>query len=437
MTAPSDLQRAMTPRLNRYIPHTPHAKQAAFLLLPQLEALFGGAAGGGKSDALLMAALQYFDVPGYAALILRTTKQSLTLPGGLIPRSHEWLANTGARWRASENTWYSPEGASLTFGYLRSEDDRYRYASSEYQFIGFEELTEFKRAEDYRFVFSRVRRTVDNVALSRVPRRIRATTNPIGPGYAWVKERFVDVPATAKRIFLPSTIEDNPSLSAEEYDETLAELPPIIRAKLRNGDWSAVEKGEFFDRTLINIATPPRDMVKEVRFWDLAATPVSPRNTDPDWTCGIRLGVDEHGRWWILGVELLREAPTGVEQAVLTTANLDGRGIYHRMFQDPAQAGKAQITNYAKLLRGFDFAGVPISGNLMTLVAGISAQAGAGNLYMSPTVGHAAGELLDQLEGFPYAGHDDAVAALSGGFNFLVDARVKRSRTRPLPKRVM
>ena len=145
---PSNLARAMTPRLNRYIRHAPHAKQAAFLLLPQLEALFGGAAGGGKSDALLMAALQYFDVPGYAALILRTTKQSLTLPGGLIPRSHEWLHGTGARWRASENTWYSPEGASLTFGYLRSEDDRYRYASSEYQFIGFEELTEFRRAED-------------------------------------------------------------------------------------------------------------------------------------------------------------------------------------------------------------------------------------------------------------------------------------------------
>ena len=258
---------------------------------------------------------------------------------------------------------------------------------------------------------SRGRRTVADRVLARVPRRVRATTNPIGPGYAWVKGRFVDAANTAKRIFLPSTIDDNPSLSAEEYEESLAELPPIIRAKLRNGDWTAVEKGEFFDRDLIEVATPPRDMVKEVRFWDLAATPVSPRTHDPDWTCGVRLGVDGHGRWWLTGAELLREAPAGVEAAVPATTKLGGKDNYHRMFKAPAQAGQAQITNYARVLAGYDFAGVPISGNLMTLVMGISAQAGAGNLFMAPTLGRVAGEVFDQLEGFPYAPHDDVVAA--------------------------
>ena len=76
MRSRPELAKLLTPRLNKYIPVTPHPKQAAFLLLPHLEALFGGAAGGGKSVALLMAALQYADVPGYHAVIIPRTLRS-------------------------------------------------------------------------------------------------------------------------------------------------------------------------------------------------------------------------------------------------------------------------------------------------------------------------------------------------------------------------
>lgn len=395
-------------------------------MLPQKEALFGGAAGGGKSDALLMAALQYFDVPGYAAIIFRTNRQALALPGGLIPRSHAWLKGTDARWSDRDKTWYSAEGASLTFAYLQSEADKYNYASSSYQTICFEELTEFKREGDYRFMFSRLRRELNKGDLSRVPLRMRSTTNPIGPGYAWVKERFVDSPTTRERIFLPSTIDDNPSLDAEEYDKSLAELSPIIRAKLRHGDWSAIEKGEYFDRELIKVAAPPREFKKRVMFWDLAGTEVSAKNNDPDYTCGIDLAEDAEGRFWILGVELFRENPATVQARVRRAAELRGTDLYYRMFRDPAQAGKDQALNYTKLMRGYDFAAVPISGNVMTLVDGIAAQAGGRNLYIAPSIGPDVREMFDQLEGFPYANHDDAPAALAGAFNFLIDARPKR-----------
>lgn len=435
MTEASALARSLTPRLNRYIQNYPHAKQAAFLLLPQREALFGGAAGGGKSDALLMAALQYFDVPGYSALILRTTKQSLTLPSGLIPRSHAWLAGTGAVWKSQENTWYSPEGATITFGYLKHPDDKYRYASSEYQFIGFEELTEFKREDDYRFMFSRLRRPVGTGELSRVPLRVRSTTNPVGPGYSWVKARFVDVPTTRDRVFLPSTVEDNPSLDTAEYEEALSVLPPVLQQKLRRGDWSAIEKGEFFDRDDIMVETPPLDFEKQVLFWDLAATKPSPENPDPDYTCGVHLAKDFNDRFWILGVHMVRENPSGVQFAVKRAVTQTGTSVYHRMFKDPAQAGKDQALNYARLLAGYDFGAVPISGNVLTLIAGVSAQSGNGNLYMAPGIGSAVGEFLDQLEGLPYGTHDDAPAALGGAFNFLLDARPKRRR-KPVGKRV-
>ena len=173
-----------------YCPHVPYPKQRALLDVVELEALFGGAVGGGKSDVLLMAALQYVHLPGYAALIVRRDTQRLTLAGGLIPRSHEWLAGKPAQWNAALRRWSFPQAsgppASLTFGYLATTQDKYRYASSEFQYLGFDELTEL-REEDYLFLFSRLRRikTLD------VPLRVRAATNPGNVGHLWVKRRFV------------------------------------------------------------------------------------------------------------------------------------------------------------------------------------------------------------------------------------------------------
>src|SRR5690349_23466030 len=104
-------------------PHTPTERQKLFLDLTCLEAFYGGAAGGGKSDALLMAALQYVDVPGYAAILFRRTYTDLALPGGLIDRAAEWLSPTDAHWSGTTATWTFPSGATLSFGYLKTEDD--------------------------------------------------------------------------------------------------------------------------------------------------------------------------------------------------------------------------------------------------------------------------------------------------------------------------
>src|SRR5688500_7317544 len=90
---------------NPFVPVDPTEPQAVFLLAQEREVLYGGAAGGGKSVALLMAALQYATVPGYSALLLRRTYADLNLPDALIPMSHAWLRGTGARWVEQKHAW--------------------------------------------------------------------------------------------------------------------------------------------------------------------------------------------------------------------------------------------------------------------------------------------------------------------------------------------
>lgn len=241
-------------RLTRYVPHQPHMPQALFLALPHSEILYGGAAGGGKSDALLMAALQYVDVPGYAALILRKTYADLALPGAIMDRSKEWLKRTDARWNEVEKKWTFPSGATLSFGYLQTANDKYRYQGAEFQMIGFDELTQFDEP-DYRYLLSRLRRPAEG-PLSMVPLRMRAASNPGGRGHRWVKRRFLerrpdpDDPEDTwdkaqARLFVRAALDDNPSVDGAAYRDQLAGLDPQTRKQLLDGDWNAREPGDW------------------------------------------------------------------------------------------------------------------------------------------------------------------------------------------------
>ena len=235
--------------------HQPYPKQRLFLDLPDLEALYGGAAGGGKSDAILMAALEYVHVPGYAALILRRDFQRLSLAGAIMDRSKAWLYNTEAKWSEQAKRWTFPSGAILQFGFIDHPDDRFRYASSEWQFIGWDELTEFRLTDDesnpYTFLFSRLRRTKE----LDVPLRMRSASNPGNIGHAWVKRRFITEDSALAvergiggvfdgpegRKFVPAAIRDNPALDPDEYESQLMHLAPVTRARLMRGNWDVVE----------------------------------------------------------------------------------------------------------------------------------------------------------------------------------------------------
>lgn len=224
----------------KYCPHEPTPKQRAFVEYDGLEALYGGAAGGGKSDALLMSALKYAHVPGYAALLLRQSYTDLALPGAIMDRSHAWFAGTDAHWDGINKRWRFPSDTSLSFGYLEGPRDRFRYQSAEFQYIGFDEETQFQEV-DYTYLFSRLRS-----AGIKVPLRMRGATNPGGVGHAWVKKRF-GIPdeldmgqpliGPDERVFFPARLEDNPHIDSEGYEKSLAQLDFVTREQLRRGVW--------------------------------------------------------------------------------------------------------------------------------------------------------------------------------------------------------
>lgn len=391
---------------NPYIPHDPTLRQAEFLLRGDDEIFYGGAAGGGKSDALLMAALQYVLFPDYSALLLRRTYKDLALPGALMDRAHEWLAGTDAKWSHQDKTWSFPSGATLTFGYLDNENDKYRYQGAEFQFVGFDELTQFTETQ-YTYLHSRTRRLKG----SDIPIRVMGASNPGGIGHEWVKTRFIIGPG----VFIPALLDDNPHLDKEAYELSLERLDPVTREQLRHGNWDIGIKGELFDRTWFRITDRPfPDKARRVRYWDLAATEAK-LGIDPDWTVGLLLSA-EQGRYCIEDVVRIRRNPGDVEATILQTAQLDGKNVSVRMEQEPGSSGKNTIDHYARrVLQGYDFRGVKSTGSKVERARPVSAAASNGNI--SIVSGQWAGDLLTELELFPQTGvHDDQVDALSGAF---------------------
>lgn len=242
----TEILTAKFPPLARYWPHigSVSAPQTAFLMLDDLEAFYGGAAGGGKSDAILAAALEYVDTPGYAALILRKTFAQLNLPGAIMARSKEWLMRSDARWNEDDKRWTFPSTATITFGHVENFNDIYRYQGPEFQFVGWDELTQFDE-RTYEYLFSRTRRTKELMELG-IPIRHRAASNPGGIGHAWVKRRFITEETREPRaVFIPAKVSDNPGLDVEEYRESLAVLDETLRAQLLEGDWGVFEGAAF------------------------------------------------------------------------------------------------------------------------------------------------------------------------------------------------
>ncbi len=223
---------------------TPHTgPQTQFLQSTAYETLYGGAAGGGKTDALLYGALDQAHLPGYRVLFLRRTYPELR---EVMDRALGVFRRLGATWNEQQKRWTFPSGATYEFGYCESYADVMRYQGQEYTVICYDELGQCAEERIWTYLMSR-NRAVD----PRLTKRMRASANPGGPGHVWLKRRFVDacpvsgvpwpVDGALTRSFIPARLADNPTLDQNDptYRSRLAQLPEITRRQLLDGDWSA------------------------------------------------------------------------------------------------------------------------------------------------------------------------------------------------------
>jgi hypothetical protein len=243
-----------------------------------------------NSEILLADALRYVDVPNYSAIIFRLSLTDLEGSEGLLTRAHEWLDPwPEVRYQARTHSFHWPNGASLSFGYMGSWSAWMHYQGNAYQYIGWDELTQHSERY-YEEMFSRNSRRIcpyhgarvvdgaasplpddmencqtcfDSAGLSRVPLRVRGTTNPGGPGHEWVRKRFslykdldktdpvsdeqgIWLSKNPNRPFLPASWRDNPHIDQTAYAKSLEEIAdPERRAQLIGGDWDRIADGRF------------------------------------------------------------------------------------------------------------------------------------------------------------------------------------------------
>jgi hypothetical protein len=256
-TTTDDLPKALRTVAEENVIFRPNdGPQTDFLAASETDVLYGGAAGGGKSYAMLVDPLRFAHRGAHRALILRRSMPELR---ELIDKSRELYpkAFPGCKYKEVEKLWNFPSGAKIEFGFLERDADVYRYQGQAYSWIGFDEITHQATEFSWNYLASRLRTTDPEI----IP-YMRCTANPGGVGAHWVKKRYITPSPPNEsfkgedgltRKFIPARLDDNPYLASDgRYEQMLKALPPTQRRQLLEGDWEVAEGAAFteFDRNI-------------------------------------------------------------------------------------------------------------------------------------------------------------------------------------------
>jgi hypothetical protein len=266
-----------TAAARKWVPH--EGQQTAFLSSPAFEALFGGAAGPGKTECLTMEALRQVEHPKYTGIIFRRSFTQLEAANGVIQRSMNTYPSLGGRYNSQKHYWVFPSGARIYFGHMEHDGDEMNYDGPEYSFVGFDELTAFSEKQ-YLYMFSRCRPAGPGLRAY-----MRAATNPGNTGHRWVKRRFitrdilnrlryfatVDEKDTEvdrshsdalSRAFYPAKMGDNPNVDPAYRSRIRAMGDPVRIAQLEHGDWDA----EYRDGLIYDTWTSTENVTSEAEY---------------------------------------------------------------------------------------------------------------------------------------------------------------------------
>lgn len=439
--------------------------QEKFLSTTANICIYGGAAGGGKSYALLMTPLRYKNVQDFSCTIFRKNFNQIFSQGGLWDGAEKMYRGIqGAVKKPGDSSWvFTDKNANqlskIDFRHIERYDEVHKFQGAQITEIGFDELTHFDK-QTFFYMLSR------NRSVCGVEPFVRATCNP--DANSWVAE-FIDwwidpdtgypIPERSGKLryfirrddqiywadtkqelwerfnlvtfeerqeprsvtFIMSSVYDNQELLKmnPQYLANLKALPTIERERLLLGNWKIKPSaGLFFKREQLGgvLEVIPADVRVWVRCWDLAATEKT-ESGDPAYTAGVLIGKRNNGRYVIADVINRQMSANDVRQMIMYTAQMDRarfKNVRIRLPQDPGQAGKDQAQNYVKFLSGYDVRTVLESGSKETRATPMAAQWQAGNFDIVRADWNEA--YLLQLESFPEGKFKDMVDASANGF---------------------
>ena len=427
--------------------------------------IYGGAAGGGKTYALLLEALRHKDVKGFGGVIFRKNFTQITAEGGLWDASTKIFSQVpDAHSRKTPKLhWRFDSGAKLHFAHIDREEDLQAWQGTEIAYLGFDELTHFTKHQ-FLYMLSRNRSTCG------VKPYVRATCNPDSDSWVadfiswWIDqdtgypirersgvvrymcvlndvihwgdspeelEKNYNIPPTdCKSVtFIASRLEDNKILmnSDPSYLSNLKAMTEVDMERLLYGNWKIkAQAGRYFKRTQIPsdgyLDKLPDDVLFWCRAWDIAATDED-EDGDPAYTAGVLIGKRKNGRFVVADVVNQRIKAGDVENLILMTALSDrkkyGMNYRIRIPQDPGAAGKIVAKQYLNHLAGFDVKATPVSGSQELRASPFSAQWQNG--FVDVLIAEWHEEYFSQLESFPDSKFKDMVDASADAFNELAD----------------
>lgn len=276
-------------RLEDFKEWRPTPRQEDFLAVPLdvFEVLYGGALGGGKTDALILLPIVtrckkterlLYQHPEFVGIIFRRTYKQLEKK--VIPRAKQVYSSLGAKYNETSKCFTFPSGAKIFLGHMEHESDVFQHDTNEYHYVGIDQAEQFTEFQ-LRYIPSRIRTSNQDL-----PTLYRLAANPGGESHTYLRDRFVkpcrqggvilqEKLTGMKRIYIPAKLEDNPHLMLNDpdYINRLSLLPEAEREAKRSGDWFSFVGLRFSEFRIKRLPGEPENAIHVIprfkipNFW--------------------------------------------------------------------------------------------------------------------------------------------------------------------------